>query len=199
MVYNQTLIVGVGLNPHQNDESNHHIVADIVMIARSQGVRPVLYNLNRVSIEEGKLTTPHGKMPLPHGGMLLAGEVVSHNKEEKIIHLHDPHSPYKRTSVSYKHLIIASHMHGAHEGGDELAVGLQALAEALKIRKRISESLNYGSTMKDRLLLEELLQRSQKLESNSIEKFASDILNKKNKDGNPSLLTQEKVLFEVQL
>lgn len=205
MNYMDTIIVGVGIPKRMGDSSNQHFRVDIVMIAKTEGFAPLLFRLNQSAIKDDILVTTREQVHIPQGGVVLMGQVVSHQKEKKMILMCDQNDVSRTFTVEYKHLIIASHSRGylLKDGeNDEFSIGLDNLVKALKIEKNMQDRFTSRPyAPEERELLFKLLQKSKtiKTDQNQIEKLALDCIKTKWKDGNPNLLNIEKRLFEVQL
>ncbi len=141
---NQSIIVGINLRDLEFPKTSHHIQAEIVLIDKSSDVlQPLLYQL-KTDVLNNELDTPvinnPGFLTLEKNSFLMMGEVLEINKTKKQIYLKN------EDTVSYKHLIIASGLKQTASctiHNDELASGLHALIEALRVRKNSSKALQF--------------------------------------------------------
>lgn len=139
---NKTFIIGVNLRNMERLPSSQHVFADVVVIDKSnEFLNPLVYQLNSDALSEQDDDSAFyhpGLLKLQDNSFAMMGEVLSIDKSKKMVHLTN------QMSVSYKHLIIASGIRHSLLGStqeEEFSVGVQALWEALRIRKNITSSM----------------------------------------------------------
>lgn len=133
----KVVIIGVDFKDLKKGATSQHLFAEVVLIDKTQqSLQPLLYQYTH----DDQIQDPYLLLSktdfsaLDTKSFMMLGEVVSIDKRNKCIILSNDNT------VSYNYLIIAS---GAKHGNlgseltEEFAPGLQALIEALKIKKEI--------------------------------------------------------------
>ena len=127
MEFEKAVIIGVSPQNYQNTISSKHMVAEVVLIDKSQSaLRPLLYQLKKNSLSEtsvDKAIQDGGLVSVDRDAFMMVGEVLSIDKKKKMIHLSN------QNTVSYKHLIVAN--------DEEFSHAIHALIDALKVQKKI--------------------------------------------------------------
>ncbi|GAB4235769.1 MAG: hypothetical protein Tsb0021_15380 [Chlamydiales bacterium] len=176
MEIHRSIIIGVGIPPHEDLLSSIFIKAEVVLMARNQGMQPLLYQLEQTNLRDQIASAGGHRTTVDHRGMVMIGQVSFIDKQKKHILIQDLNNPYHTTTVQYEHLIIASQGKSEREIShqQELTLGLQALVEALKIRHHLPSSLQQTETPnKDpKALLNKLLIKAKTLQETPIDEFA---------------------------
>lgn len=143
MEYIKTIIVGVGYKDLQRTSSSQHFFAEVVLIDKTQeALSPALYQLKKEAIcgKDDLTSLPRDFASMQRDAFLMVGEVVHIDKKKKFINLSNG------DTVSYNHLIVASGKNGtpfsSFEQNKEFSDALQALIDALKIKKNIANAFN---------------------------------------------------------
>jgi len=145
MDFIKATIVGVNFQDLQNAPSSQHIFAEVILIDRThQGEDPLLYQLSDDTLpNEEELANIHtnGFIPINNHAFSIIGTVDSIDKEKKQIRFKNEIVRQKNTvimhTVSYNHLIVAA---GSEQDEKEFSNALQALMEALKLRKHVPKA-----------------------------------------------------------
>lgn len=139
MEFSRVFVSGTNFkDPHQTDTSNKHLVADIVVIDQSDPTasRPLLYQMKQSAAATVKDSGHCDPAQLSYESNLftLLGDVLKVDKRRRLIYLSND------KSVSYNYLIIVSGTKSSstrpQDHAAEFLVGIQALTEAMKIRKK---------------------------------------------------------------
>ena len=203
---NRAVIIGVNIRDLEKPVSSQHVFADVVMIDQSNGIlNPLLYQLQSDAFrhtEDTSTIRQHGYMPLEKGAFAMIGEVLSINKLKKLIYLTN------NGTVAYKHLVVASGLKqtllsATHDS--DLAGGLHALIEALRVRNNISESLHFpdvdhlGFQKKKTPNLSQI-KPSQEIAIKNLQRLiAPYVAAKSDKSLDMALANTEKRMYQVQL
>lgn len=142
---NKTFIIGVNVRDLRTPFfSSEHIFADVVLIDRSSDMLyPLLYQLHRGVFTEYETRANYYEpriFPLDENAFAMMGEVMSIDKTRKMIYLSN------RMTVAYKHLIVATGLNQkTFESMQEADFneGVQALLEALRVRKHVFDALTF--------------------------------------------------------
>lgn len=200
---NRAIIIGVNLRDIKYQPSSPHIFVDVVLIDKSNEIlHPLLYKLHSDTLaqqEKNNTFYQSNVLPIEDSAFALVGEVQSVDKEKKIIYLSN------NVTVSYKHLIVASGLKqsvlgSAHD--QELNAGVNALAEALRVRKNTTEALifpelnHFASDYKDKAYIKKPHNVSLKSVHNILHQ--PHIINRE-KSLNMTLGSFDKRLYQVQL
>lgn len=134
MSFSKINMEGVGFKEPYHMPATSHIFAEVVLIDKSPPtVRPVLYQLKIEHLNDEEIIC------LGHEDFLYVGEIQSINKGRKQIVLAN------QNMVTYHHLIVSASPNPLSEAmnqDEQFHAGLQALIEALKVRKKVPSSLN---------------------------------------------------------
>jgi hypothetical protein len=142
-LYHRALIIGVNLRDLERPTTSQHIFTDVVLIDRSNEIlHPLVYQLqsDALSSHSDSAIYPQGLLKLEENAFAMIGEVLSIDRTKKLITLTN------HITVSYKHLIVASGLRQTVLGSnyeDNLAYGVTALIEALRVRRNISSALSF--------------------------------------------------------
>jgi NADH dehydrogenase len=137
MDFQKSLIIGVEFKELRASPSSQHIFAEVVLIDKTQkSLQPILYRLKKEpgSSHNDLMDVKRHLTSIQRDAFMLVGDVLSIDKKKKMIYLAN------NNTVSYNYLIVASGPKHSFEGSnheEEFAVGLQTLADALKIQKEL--------------------------------------------------------------
>lgn len=138
MGYQKINLDSVSFKDPYHIPSTSHTFAEVVLIDKSPPtVQPVLYQLKIEHLNDDEIIC------LGHEDFIYVGEIQSINKARKQIILTN------QNMVTYHHLIVSASPNPATEAmnqDEQFHAGLQALIEALKMRKQIPNTLN-GKSM----------------------------------------------------
>ncbi|MFQ5729596.1 MAG: hypothetical protein ACE5GN_04465 [Waddliaceae bacterium] len=202
---NKAVIIGVNLRDLEGTPSPQSIIAEIVLIDRTNGIlHPLLYQLRRDALDQqNDISTIHNYdfTTIESNAFAMIGEVLTIDKTKKQIYLKN------EITVTYQHLIMASGLKQSMQGStydEELSAGLHALMEAIRVRKNISTVLNSGDTNPlgfKRKPCSPLRQIKPVLELSfqNIEKILSPHVLRSGKSLEMMLAGTEKRLYELQL
>lgn len=141
---NRAVIIGVNQRDLENPTTSPHIYAEVLLIDKSNEIlHPLLYQLHSDALSHKDGSSAYyqpGIMPIEDNAFAMIGEVLSIDKTKKLVYL------TKNMTVSYKHLIVASGLKQSVLGSshdDKLSAGVNALVEALRVRRNIPEALTF--------------------------------------------------------
>jgi hypothetical protein len=137
---NIALIIGLNLRNLERPSTSQHLFTDVVLIDKSNEIlHPLVYQLHSdVLSEDCNGIYQEALLRLEENSFAMLGEVLFIDKTKKLITLTN------NVFVSYKHLIIASGLRQAVLGSqydDDLSDGFNALFEALRVRRNITQAL----------------------------------------------------------
>lgn len=142
MEYPGVMIIGTSARAHSSDTSQVVQVEVALIDKTAQGAtrsgHPSAYQIQQLPLNDATARRSGQQMAeqLSDDAFVMMGEVQKIDKEKRQIFLANG------TIVCYKHLIIAAgsrHTYVGHDNVNEFRTGIQALAEAIRLRRTVTD------------------------------------------------------------
>lgn len=188
----KSLVMGVGLRDRILGSSPEHLHAEVLFLDQTNGpLYPLLFQLRKEVLENNQdLASEYvSLLPLPQGAIMMLGEVRSIDKKWKKVFLSD------NSTVTYNHLVITT---GVKERDQAFSNALQALIEALRVKKKIPTAFvspySYFKA-KGGMIYQPTIEAVHASPLRNLEKIINEYLPKETERGQASLSETEKRLF----